>query len=184
MQGGEELWDALSLQVIFRKRALWLVAILRKPTCNLRLPVSLRHPVALRCIFESRTGVCLCWHSTKRTRQRRWVQSEVMSARSWCAGRRWAREREAGSEQEKASDREKAGSESQWNHVWQDLVLQSVRRGDEIKRNRAGHRKKAGSKWSHVCQELVCVKETRQRECEFLVKLKSCVPGFVVDRCA
>ena len=35
----------LKLQVIFRKRALYLVALLRKMTCNLRHPMGLRHPV-------------------------------------------------------------------------------------------------------------------------------------------
>jgi len=38
-------WDALSSQVIFRKWALKLVALLRKMTCNLRHPMGLRHPV-------------------------------------------------------------------------------------------------------------------------------------------
>ena len=36
----------LSLEVIFRERALWLVALLRKKTCNLRQPMHLRHPVS------------------------------------------------------------------------------------------------------------------------------------------
>ena len=37
--------DALSLYVFFCKRALQLEALLRKMTCNLRHPMSLRHPV-------------------------------------------------------------------------------------------------------------------------------------------
>jgi len=41
VQGGETPQDALSLQVIFLKRALQLV----KMICNLRHPVGLRHPV-------------------------------------------------------------------------------------------------------------------------------------------
>ena len=44
-QDGEESWDALSIEVIFRKRALRLVALLRKEMCNLRHPMHLRHPV-------------------------------------------------------------------------------------------------------------------------------------------
>jgi len=47
IQGGVDSYDDLSLQVIFRKRALELVAILRKMTCNLRHPMGLRHPVTL-----------------------------------------------------------------------------------------------------------------------------------------
>ena len=45
VQGGEDPKDALSLQAIFRKRALELVALLRKVTCNLRHPMGLRNPV-------------------------------------------------------------------------------------------------------------------------------------------
>ena len=37
--------DALSLYVVFRKRTLWLVALLWKETCNWRLPMHLRHSV-------------------------------------------------------------------------------------------------------------------------------------------
>ena len=44
-QGGKDPQDALSLQVVFRKRALELVALLRKITCNFRHPMGLRHPV-------------------------------------------------------------------------------------------------------------------------------------------
>ena len=54
LQGGEDPLDALSLQVIFRKRALYLVALLRKMTCNLRHPMGLRHPVQV---------VGKLWHS-------------------------------------------------------------------------------------------------------------------------
>jgi len=36
LQGGEDPQDTLSFKGIFRKRALWLVALLRKMTCNLR----------------------------------------------------------------------------------------------------------------------------------------------------
>ena len=43
--GGEDAQDALSLQVIFRKRAVQLVALLRKETCNLRHPMHFRHPI-------------------------------------------------------------------------------------------------------------------------------------------
>jgi len=49
VQGGVESYDALSLQVIFRERALYIVALLRKMTCNLRHPMPLRHPVELTC---------------------------------------------------------------------------------------------------------------------------------------
>ena len=45
LQGGEDSQDPLSLQVIFRKRALYLVALLWKMICNLGDPMSLRHPV-------------------------------------------------------------------------------------------------------------------------------------------
>ena len=45
VHGGEDPQDALSLQVIFRKRALELVALLREMTCNLRHSMHLRHPV-------------------------------------------------------------------------------------------------------------------------------------------
>jgi len=49
VQDGVESLDALSSQVIFRRRALYLVALLRKMACNLRPPMSLRHPVV--CIM-------------------------------------------------------------------------------------------------------------------------------------
>ena len=45
LQGGEDAHDALSLEVIFRERALYLVAHLWKETCNLRHPMHPRHPV-------------------------------------------------------------------------------------------------------------------------------------------
>ena len=50
IQGGKDPCNALSLQVIFRKRALELVALLRKTTCNLRYPMGLRHPVMVKFI--------------------------------------------------------------------------------------------------------------------------------------
>jgi len=43
VQGGEDPQDALSLHVIFLKRALKLVALLQKMTCNVRHPMGLRH---------------------------------------------------------------------------------------------------------------------------------------------
>ena len=42
----------------FRKRALQLVALLRKMTCNLRHPMGLRHPVL--------THKCTCIHYKKK----------------------------------------------------------------------------------------------------------------------
>ena len=62
-KGGKDAQYALSLHVISRKRALKLIALLRKEICNLRHPVHLCHPVilppisctsiyhSLRCIF-------------------------------------------------------------------------------------------------------------------------------------
>jgi len=35
----------------FRQRAIWLVALLRKDTCNLRHPMYLRHPVSMNTYF-------------------------------------------------------------------------------------------------------------------------------------
>jgi len=59
LQGGKDPQDALSLQVIFCKRALWLLALLRKMTCNLWHPVGLRHPVVeMRCIAFRCVVVC------------------------------------------------------------------------------------------------------------------------------
>ena len=45
LQGGVESQDALSLQVVFREKALDIVALLREMTCNLRHPMGLCHPV-------------------------------------------------------------------------------------------------------------------------------------------
>jgi len=52
IQNGEDAEDGLSLKVIFRnfkvifrKRALQSAALVQKITCNLRHPMSLRHPV-------------------------------------------------------------------------------------------------------------------------------------------
>ena len=60
VQGGEDPQDPLSLQVIFRERALYLVALLRKMTCNLRQPTGLSHPVRLlQTILDSRVNL-LC----------------------------------------------------------------------------------------------------------------------------
>jgi len=44
IQGGVESQDASSLLVISHKRALWLVALLRKETCNFRYSMHIRHP--------------------------------------------------------------------------------------------------------------------------------------------
>ena len=46
LQGGKDSWDPLSLQVIFRKSDLYLVALLWKKICNLTDPMSLRHLVS------------------------------------------------------------------------------------------------------------------------------------------
>jgi len=46
MQGGEDAYNALSLEFSFRERALYFVALLWKETCNLRHPMHLRHPVS------------------------------------------------------------------------------------------------------------------------------------------
>ena len=43
--GGQDPEDAFSLQVVFRKRALELVALLRKMACNLRYSMGLHQPV-------------------------------------------------------------------------------------------------------------------------------------------
>ena len=59
VQGGEGAKGALSLQVIFRKRALQLIALLLKETCNWRHPMHHRHPLASQ-VFEH---VCLDWGS-------------------------------------------------------------------------------------------------------------------------
>ena len=49
----------MSVQVIFRKRALQLVALLRNMTCNLGHPMGTRHPVvsSFYPVFSSRTGM-------------------------------------------------------------------------------------------------------------------------------
>ena len=52
IQGGVDSYDVLSLQVIFRERAVYIVALLRKMTCNLRHPMPLRHPVTVELTFE------------------------------------------------------------------------------------------------------------------------------------
>ena len=44
VQGGEDSQDPLSLQVIFRKSDVCLLALLSKMICNLGDPMSLRHP--------------------------------------------------------------------------------------------------------------------------------------------
>jgi len=46
LQGSIDTHDALSLQVIFRKRALWLEVLSQKETYNLRHPMGLRHSVS------------------------------------------------------------------------------------------------------------------------------------------
>jgi len=43
--------DALFLQVIFRKRAIWIVALLRTMTCNLTHLMGLRHPVIICHVY-------------------------------------------------------------------------------------------------------------------------------------
>ena len=45
IQGGENSQDPLSLQVIFRKSDLHLVALLCRMICNLGDPMSLHHPI-------------------------------------------------------------------------------------------------------------------------------------------
>ena len=64
LQGGEEPADALSLQASFCKTALYLVALLRKMTCNLGHPMGLRHPMlkAPYIMTEELTCVCVCVH--------------------------------------------------------------------------------------------------------------------------
>ena len=51
LQGGVESYETLSLQVIFRQRALYIVALLRKMTFNSRHPMTLCHPV--QCLLYS-----------------------------------------------------------------------------------------------------------------------------------
>jgi len=58
LQGCEDPYDALSWEIIFRKRALQLVALLRKETCNLRHPMHLRHPAPpLYSLLHSSTAM-------------------------------------------------------------------------------------------------------------------------------
>ena len=52
-QGGEDAEDVVSAQVIFRKKTLELVALLRKSTCMLRRNMSLRHSVRIFCKYSS-----------------------------------------------------------------------------------------------------------------------------------
>jgi len=63
IQGGVESYDALSLQGIFRKRALYIVALLRKMTCNLRHPMTLHYPVTVPsygiCVLVARNSYML-----------------------------------------------------------------------------------------------------------------------------
>ena len=66
LQGGEDSQDPLSLQVIFRKSDLYLMALLWEMICNLGDPMSLRHPV-IRHRKESLTicvGVCGYYDTT------------------------------------------------------------------------------------------------------------------------
>jgi len=48
VKGGEDPYDVLSVWVISRKKALRLVALFRKETCNLRYPMHRRHSVLVR----------------------------------------------------------------------------------------------------------------------------------------
>jgi len=56
VQGGVESQDALPIKVIFRKRALQSVALLRKMTCDLRHPMGFRHPVVASSFKKVRVG--------------------------------------------------------------------------------------------------------------------------------
>ena len=58
IEGGEDAYDALSLEFSFRERALYFVALLRKETCNLRHSMHLRHPVSNA--LESSKGALYC----------------------------------------------------------------------------------------------------------------------------
>jgi len=60
LQGGEDPQDALSLYVVFRKRALKSVANLRKETCNLKHPMHLRCPVAISVYVWTCIDARLC----------------------------------------------------------------------------------------------------------------------------
>ena len=48
IQGGEDVYGARSLEFIFHKRALYLVVLLQKETCNLRHSMYLRHLVFIK----------------------------------------------------------------------------------------------------------------------------------------
>ena len=50
IEGGEDSYDPLSLQVISRERDLYLVAVLWKMMCNFGDPMSLHHSVMYICI--------------------------------------------------------------------------------------------------------------------------------------
>ena len=56
VQGGQDAQDALSFQVIFCKRALKLVALLRIETCNFRHSMRLGHPIVITRQEEERNG--------------------------------------------------------------------------------------------------------------------------------
>ena len=56
LQGGEDSKDPLSLQVVFRKSDLYLVALLWKMICNLGDPMSLRHFVPTKCFVSTTTN--------------------------------------------------------------------------------------------------------------------------------
>ena len=67
LQGCEDAYGALSLKVIFRKRALQLVALLLKMTCDLRHPMHLRHPVLNEVWHDSfmcATWIIHVWHDS------------------------------------------------------------------------------------------------------------------------
>ena len=57
----------MSYLYIFRERALYIVALLRKMTCNLRHPMPLRHPVTVELTFEHihQGQRCLCYEHSK-----------------------------------------------------------------------------------------------------------------------
>jgi len=52
IQGGQDPWDALCLQVSSRKQALYFMGDLLDETCKIRHPMGCRHPVA--CFAEAR----------------------------------------------------------------------------------------------------------------------------------
>ena len=57
IQGGEDVYGARSLEFIFHKRALYLVVLLQKETCNLRHPTYVRHPVPNILVYS-----VFVWH--------------------------------------------------------------------------------------------------------------------------